>query len=678
VENPVRLRRLNLGGVQVADKGAAALAAAVQGNRHLRALLLPRCGVRDAGGAALCRALAGGGALRELDLSWNASGRATALALDEVLRGTAAPLPDTIPGERSSSGSSSSSSNDEDAGICLPRLALRTLRLRNNGLSDRDGALLIDALAARSTWRLVDLSENLLEGGAALCARQVVVAMAAADANDADGIACSSSSSGSEEDKGDEQPHSDARAWLQDGVVARRALVLDANPLGASGALCLMRALAGCHAVADTAAGAGAGAAAASSSSAADAKLPLHVSIHGCSLLAGDKGFRLGMSDGTPAVLVAPQVATLFNAVQQAPAAAPAAATKPAAGRPDGGGKTKQDSGKGGGGKKKGGSVAPVAPVPTVATLVVTEKAAGLNLNSPSGSYGLDLSHPSSQHIIQELLGLKARLLAFQQQQEAAAAEAAAAAAATAAPRRCSTMHAATAGGTTDVTALGGWPARRRSTRDYVNALVRLAPLLEAAEAASRRVSQGEVADGGLASSLSPAEAAAPRGQPPVAAAAIANATAAASAGKRAGSGAGGRGLVQRFRAPPVDAISFADIRLDGGRPIKLEKLLELWPWVAARRGHHQQQQQQQVKQVAETANKQPAVVKPAPTAVKQQQQTGGGAGVSGSSAKPKGPRSYKRVAFAVKAAAVVSAEEPRVVPERLLRWAVKVRDLSC
>lgn len=630
--------------------------------------------MRDAGAAALCRALRGNASLLELDLGWNAAGRAAALALERALR-AAAPL------------------------------GLRRLRLCNNGLTDADGAVVLDALAARAAagggWRSVDLAHNLLEGGAALCARRVVAAAAAAAAAaaSAPGGACwedafdEESCSGS--DSGDETAGSggsssagggsDARAgrsgheamrprrWPQDGVLALRVLVLDGNPLGASGAQCVLRALAGCHAVAD--AGGAAGAPGEGPDEWCERPLPLHVSMHGCSLVAGDKGFRVGMADGTQALVAPPQVATLNDAVVVAPTAAGATAAAAAAGGGGGGGAT---------------------------SLVVTERAAGLNLNSPAGRYNLDLAHPATEHLIWELLDLRSRLAEFQKQQEAAGAAAQAAAAAAAAQRAAAAAQEPAAGA--GASAFGGWapPKRRMSVSDYAAAMVRRASRQEAPEAAGGSAAEGfspaGTADPSRASvdaSISGEAArreqrrstAASRRQTVDAAGAPGSSAAAAAAAggvaaARGSGGGAGRGLVQRLRPPPVDALSFADIQLDGGRPMKLETLLELKPWAQA------QLLRQQRAAAAAAAPSDPGAP-PAGAAGAQEaadagaaagaaaaggSTAGAGAGGAAGKKKAKGPRAYQRVSFCVKVAAVVSAEEPKLLPEQLLWWAVKVR----
>jgi len=654
----------------------------------------------------MCRALSSSCKLSELDLSWNASGRATALALEAALRGN----PELCAAADGGADQKRSTRDDEDARSSsdddasdqkkLSPLRLHVLRLRNNGLTDPDGAVIIDALTARSSWQLVDLSDNLLEGGAALCVRAVVAAMTAADAgwssssgssssNSSTSRSSSSSDSSSSDDDDDMPRH--AQAWLPDGVKAQRVLLLDRNPLGASGAVCVLRSLAGCHALAETAASSSSlaatrEAAPTNQTSRSSSKgswntqeatqrkpspLSLHVSIHGCSLVAGDKGFRLGMSDNTPALQIAPQVATLLDAVQPPAASASAAAPGRVASSKRGGPSSsdKEKKKKAGGASKSPAAKAASRPS-TAAVLIVTERAAGLNLNSPAGKYNLDLSHPATQQMILELLDLRSRLSTFQQQQEAAAQVAGAAAAAVAVRRRTTTTQEAAPAAVGDSSLLGGFPGRRHTTRDYVTALVRRASRSEAVDAAavlaSRRASQGDGAAAAAAAAAAgrPASTLASRRQT------VGDGLSVNSSGNGAGmhrsSALAARALVQRFKAPLIDALAFVEIQLDGGKPLKMEKLLELQPWVAARKVRRQQQQAA-VPEMVNTATKSTTaaapLAAPAPTA--------GPAGTK--KQKSKGPHVYRRLSFAVKIAAVVSAEEPRVLPEQLLQWAVKV-----
>jgi hypothetical protein len=129
-----------------------------------------------------------------------------------------------------------------------------------------------------------------------------------------------------------------------------------------------------------------------------------------------------------------------------------------------------------------------------------------------------------------------------------------------------------------------------------------------------------------------------------------------------------------------VDAVLIVEVQLDGGRPMRLEKLLELKPWAQAGRLRHQRS-----GLIAESANGSGSgsgnrlssdAGAPAAASSGGGTQSGQGSG-SGSGAegkkKSKGRRSFQRVSFLVKVAAVVSAEEPRQLPDVLLQWAVKV-----
>lgn len=110
------LTHLRLEGDALGDKGARALAAALQGNAHmqvcgrrldacshqlqlhapagntisplccLQVLCLAQCGLHDAGGAAVCVALQQHPQLTEFNLGWNALGHQTARAVAAMLR----------------------------------------------------------------------------------------------------------------------------------------------------------------------------------------------------------------------------------------------------------------------------------------------------------------------------------------------------------------------------------------------------------------------------------------------------------------------------------------------------------------------------------------------------------------------------------------------------------------
>lgn len=546
----LRLRRLCLAGVQVGDRGARLLADALgRGGSPLRALLLARAGVRDAGCAALCAALPAAAALEELDLSWNAAGAATARALEAALVPAAAADGD---GDDDADGNGSDVESDGDGSA--GRLALRVLRLANVGLGDRDGAIVLDALAATraARWRLVDLSDNALEGGAALCAAAAVEAASAAAEAAAAGAG-----------EGEVEPAGCARA-----------LLLDGNPLGASGALCVMRSLAGRHAIAE----------ARPARRLAAPPPMLHVSIGGCSLASGEKGLRLGTSDRARGVAVVSRATTLFAAVEgaiDAPAAAPAAAS----------------------------ATASASAAPAAVALVVTERCAGLDLNCPAGGYALELAHPAAAHVVARLLELKARLPAFARQleEEAAAASGAVAADAAAKPAPAAAAEAPDKGGSAQAAAASAVvvPARRRSTRDFVREVVRRASRVEAPEAPPP-----------------------PQPEPPP------------------------QQQQQRLPPPPVESLALADIQLDGGRAIRLERLLELKPWAAARAARRRAQR---------SAGSQP-------TGAQQQQEAPAPAAAAAAARRA---RAFRRLAFSVRAAAVLSAAEPPLLPGHLLAWAL-------
>jgi hypothetical protein len=307
----------------------------------------------------------------------------------------------------------------------------------------------------------------------------------------------------------------------------------------------------------------------------------------------------------------------------------------------------------------------------------VTERAAGLNLSSPAGRYSLDLSHPAAKHIIHELLDLKSRLAAFQQEQEAEAAAAAAAwdAAAAEAQRGAAAVAAQVCAAAADaeaLAALSDWPARRRSTmHDYINAIARRASRSEAPqapkEAAATAAAGGEAAGRYHDARASIGSCRHTVGED--------------SKGTGRAGAAGGRALVARFRAPPVDALSITDIQLDGARPIKLDKLLDISPWLSAR---GPAAAAAQGRTGAEAVHKGgsgagPASPAAATTASKespkqQGQQAGASAGGAGSGgAVGKKAKVHRRLTFVVRVAAVPSAEEPAMLPAHLLRWAVKV-----
>ncbi|KAF8058470.1 LRRC74A [Scenedesmus sp. PABB004] len=384
------LRCLALEGVALGDRGAAVLAPALAASRHLSKLSLTCAELSDAGGAALCAA---GAALVELDLGWNALGRETARAVA--------------------------------AALGSPGCRLSRLGLSRCGLDDTAGAAVLDALlpgepgltGACAPWRCVDLSDNALEGGAALCAAAVVAAHASRrhDRLPGDGA-------------GGKGPASCGAGGLR---APRRSLLLGGNPLGASGVRCIMRTLGGLPGAALAAAGRGLGcageqpggleagslgAAGSAAEQGGGAALPaVDVAIPRVALLARERGFRSGMRDGRHASALSPQVPSLLDAVAAPP------------------------GGRGRAGGAGGGGEAGAA-----AALVVTEAAAGFDLACPAGQYRLALAHPATKHLLGQLLALRAALQAlqadvaaqqqqWQQERSGAAAAVAAAAAVTAA-----------------------------------------------------------------------------------------------------------------------------------------------------------------------------------------------------------------------------------------------------
>lgn len=176
-----------------------------------------------------------------------------------------------------------------------PHHSVTHLFLSHCGLSDRDGSLILNALVdaaasssgscsssgdrsstctssgcgahrssagvrqrAAQSWVLLDLGYNALEGGAALCAGALV----AAEACMAAAAASTGSASGSSEPEvpdfylssrngqGVDGMHCQLGSDLTSSTSSNKRLVLDGNPLGASGVRILMRAIAAQPAVA--------------------------------------------------------------------------------------------------------------------------------------------------------------------------------------------------------------------------------------------------------------------------------------------------------------------------------------------------------------------------------------------------------------------------------------------
>jgi hypothetical protein len=248
------------------------------------------------------------------------------------------------------------------------------LCLSHCGFGDRDGTLILNALvdaasskcgpsssnsgscssssgggrgyAADRDWVLLDLAYNAFEGGAALCAATLVTAeaAAAAAAAAAGGGSASVSSSGAGLNASFSDAWGAGSSKAQQQLLPRKWLVLDGNPLGASGVRMLMRAIAAQPAVGIGAAdahlaccfGGGTAASCDTSSSAAAAgdssrsgafyettqqggaaaqQQHLHVSVAKVSLLAKEKGFRASMRAAEAAQAFAAPVSPLDNVV---------------------------------------------------------------------------------------------------------------------------------------------------------------------------------------------------------------------------------------------------------------------------------------------------------------------------------------------------------------------------
>jgi hypothetical protein len=255
------------------------------------------------------------------------------------------------------------------------------------GLDDKDGSLILDSLVPDGTssissslcgsssggcarlhaWTFLDLSHNMLEGGAALCAATLISVIgsssgAAADRQQqerqcsADTFFCGtdSSSARSSGSKSSSMASGSFRRGFGvatcDSLTGRQmlgqgVLLLDGNPLGASGVRSIMRALAGSPSVgvlppaysSSSAASRGRLSPQPSSSSSSD-ELPaagsdsvlragladgisqqqqqqlqplvLHVGIAKVALMAKEKGFRSSMRDTQSAMMLASQVRT--------------------------------------------------------------------------------------------------------------------------------------------------------------------------------------------------------------------------------------------------------------------------------------------------------------------------------------------------------------------------------
>jgi hypothetical protein len=213
------------------------------------------------------------------------------------------------------------------------------------GLDDKDGSLILDSLvpdgtssissslcgsssggcARHHTWYFLDLSHNMLEGGAALCAATLVSVIGSSSTDGtglqhqqqqrcfADTFFCSTGSSGARPNssRANREPFgSFGRSFACNSLtgtqkLGQRVLLLDGNPLGASGVRSIMRALAGSPSVGVLPPAYSACSSSSSSSSAAQGKglslsaCPLNSS---CSdyLPAGvfELGCRAGLADG--------------------------------------------------------------------------------------------------------------------------------------------------------------------------------------------------------------------------------------------------------------------------------------------------------------------------------------------------------------------------------------------
>jgi hypothetical protein len=268
-----------------------------------------------------------------------------------------------------------------------PTCCLSSLSMSHCGLDDKDGSLILDSLVPDETssissslcgsssggcaqphaWTFLDLSHNMLEGGTALCAATLVsVTCSSRDwgrtqqqqqqQGAADTFFCSTSSSGAasrgSRSSGFKQGNAfDSSSGVQQ--LGQQALLLDGNPLGASGVRSIMRALAGQLSVGmftpassssrSAAAGSGLSSAPSTSSSSdcllnldrnsstADLEgvlrsgaaacdtnqtalqqqqqpLRLHVGIAKVALMAKERGFRSSMRDTQSAVMLTAQV----------------------------------------------------------------------------------------------------------------------------------------------------------------------------------------------------------------------------------------------------------------------------------------------------------------------------------------------------------------------------------
>jgi Ran GTPase-activating protein (RanGAP) involved in mRNA processing and transport len=123
------VRVLTLSHTPLGDAGAAALAPALECALHLSHLRVRECGLGDRGCRLLAGVLRACPSLELLDLSWNRIGPAATAA-----------LVDTLPQAEH----------------------LHTLGLACCALADAHGAHACHALAARSSWRHVDLSGSPL------------------------------------------------------------------------------------------------------------------------------------------------------------------------------------------------------------------------------------------------------------------------------------------------------------------------------------------------------------------------------------------------------------------------------------------------------------------------------------------------------------------------------------
>eukprot|EP00879_Flechtneria_rotunda_P005641 GHRR01005940.1.p1 GENE.GHRR01005940.1~~GHRR01005940.1.p1 ORF type:complete len:880 (+),score=289.87 GHRR01005940.1:295-2934(+) len=327
VSSGLVLTSLSLEGLNLGDKGARELAAALRDNQHLQVLHLAQCGLHDAGGAAICSAIQHHPAMYDLDLSWNALAHATAIAVEMTLRCNLCPL--------SCLRLSHCGIDDRDASVILDALIPRGAGTSSSvyGVSSNSNHASISSSGDHGSWTCIDLSHNSLEGGAAICAAAVVNAIMATtkatnnSCSNGDGAGLTIASASSEMDhsngffmgeyarrgrcsnvsvRGSSYSSTGgggSRGGSAGGSSFGKTLLLDGNPLGASGVKCLMRALAGQPSVGvlvpETYKEKGDN---------SQQQLPVFVSIAKVTLMAKERGFRSNLRDTQSASVLATQV----------------------------------------------------------------------------------------------------------------------------------------------------------------------------------------------------------------------------------------------------------------------------------------------------------------------------------------------------------------------------------